>query len=88
MREDSRTYRTFDDETLAPSEIARLDPVEARLQDAGDIAETSDAAWATAVRGRPAKAMEAAISVRLDAEALAWVRERAGRQRRDQSHPA
>ena len=48
--------------------------MEARLQASDDIPETSDAAWATAVRGRHAKAMEAAISVRLDAEVLAWVR--------------
>jgi uncharacterized protein (DUF4415 family) len=48
--------------------------VEASLQDTGNIPETPNAAWATAVRGRHAKTMEAAISVRLDAEVLAWVR--------------
>jgi uncharacterized protein (DUF4415 family) len=52
---------------LAPSEIARLG-------DSDAIPETSDDAWATAVRGRHAKAMEAAISIRLDAEVMAWLR--------------
>jgi uncharacterized protein (DUF4415 family) len=57
-----------------PSEVARLDEIEARLGDSDEIPETSDDAWATAVRGRHEKAMEAAISIRLDAEVTAWLR--------------
>jgi len=44
------------------------------MGDSDAIPETSDDAWATAVRGKHAKAMEAAILVRLDAEVMAWLR--------------
>jgi uncharacterized protein (DUF4415 family) len=74
MNEDNTQYRTADGRSLSPSEIARLDEIEARLGDSDEIAETSDDAWATSVRGKHAKAIEAAISIRLDAEVLAWLR--------------
>ena len=74
MNEDNTKYRTADGRPLTPSEIARLDAIEARLGDSDEIPETSDDAWATAVRGRHAKAMQEAISVRLDAEVLTWLR--------------
>jgi uncharacterized protein (DUF4415 family) len=74
MNEDTTKYRSADGRSLTPSEIARLDAVEARLGDSEEIPETSDDAWATAVRGKHAKAMEAAISIRLDAEVMAWLR--------------
>jgi uncharacterized protein (DUF4415 family) len=48
--------------------------VEARIGDIDDIPETSDAASATAERGKHADAAQAAISVRLDAEVMAWLR--------------
>jgi uncharacterized protein (DUF4415 family) len=65
-------YRTSDGSSLTPSEIARLDAMETSLGKSDDIPETSDAAWVTSVRGRHAKAMEAAISILVDAEVLAW----------------
>jgi|HubBroStandDraft_1064217.scaffolds.fasta_scaffold262369_2 uncharacterized protein (DUF4415 family) len=74
MSEDATKYRTSDGSSLTPSEITRLDAVETSLGESDDIPETSDAAWASSVRGRHAKAMEAAISIRLDAEVLAWLR--------------
>jgi uncharacterized protein (DUF4415 family) len=74
MSGDATTYQTSDGSSLTPSEIARLDTVETGPGESDDIPETSDAAWATAVRGRHANAMEAAISIRLDAEVLAWLR--------------
>jgi uncharacterized protein (DUF4415 family) len=74
MNANATKYRTSDGSPLTPSEVARLDEIEARLGDSDEIPETSDDAWATAVRGKHAKAMEAAISIRLDAEVMAWLR--------------
>ena len=74
MNENATKYRSSDGSPLTPPEIARLDAIEARMGDSDAIPETSDDAWATAVRGKHAKAMEAAILVRLDAEVMAWLR--------------
>ena len=49
MSEDATKYHTSDGRALTPSEIARLDAIETRLGDSDEVAETSDAAWATAV---------------------------------------
>ena len=76
MNENATEYRTSDGRSLTQSEIARLDEIEARLGGSDEIPETSDDAWATAVRGRHAKAMATAISIRLDAEVIAWLRAR------------
>jgi hypothetical protein len=51
MNENATKYRSFDGSPLTPSEIARLDEIEGRLGDSDEIPETSDNAWATAVRG-------------------------------------
>jgi uncharacterized protein (DUF4415 family) len=74
MSEDATKYRTSDGSSLTPFEIARLDAVEACLGDSDDTPETPDAAWGTSVRGRHVKAVDAALSIRLDAEVLAWLR--------------
>jgi uncharacterized protein (DUF4415 family) len=74
MSEDATKYRTSDGSSLTPSEIARLDAVEASLGDSDDIPETSDAAWETSVRGRHVEAVDMAFSIRLDAEVLPWLR--------------
>ena len=74
ISEDATKYRTSDGGPLTAAEIARLGEIEARFGDGDESPETSDDAWATAVRGKHAKAMEAAISIRLDAEVLAWLR--------------
>jgi uncharacterized protein (DUF4415 family) len=73
MNEDSTKYRTADGTPLTSAEIARLEALEARIGDI-DIPETSDAAWATAQRGKHAEAARAAFPVRLDAEVMAWLR--------------
>ena len=54
MSEDSSKYHVSDGRALTPAEIVRLDEIEARLGDFNDSAEISDAAWATAVRGKHA----------------------------------
>lgn len=72
MSEDTAKYRTSDGSSLTPSEIARLDAVEARLGDPDDVPETSEAAWKTAVR-KQAKYVQEVISIRLGAEVLQWV---------------
>jgi len=74
MDEDATKYRTSDGSFLTTYELPRLDAVEASLGDSDDIPETSDAAWATSVRGRHAKAMGSAISIRLDTDVLARLR--------------
>jgi uncharacterized protein (DUF4415 family) len=74
MNDDNSKYHVSDGGTLTPAEAARLDELEARLGASVDIPETSDAAWAMAIRGRHADATEAAIAIRLDADVLAWLR--------------
>jgi uncharacterized protein (DUF4415 family) len=74
MSEDSTKYHVSDGRALTPAEIARLDEIEARLGDDEDISEITDAAWATAQRGKHAKPKQEAISLQLDADVLAWLR--------------
>jgi uncharacterized protein (DUF4415 family) len=74
MNDDNTKYHVSDGRTLTPAEVARLDEIEARLGDSVDIPETSDAAWATSVRGKHAGATQGAISIPLDADVLAWLR--------------
>ena len=74
MNDDATKYRCSDGSSLTSSEIARRDEMEARLGDSDEIPETSDDAWTTAVRSRHAKAVEAAISIRLDPEVMTWLR--------------
>jgi hypothetical protein len=58
MSDETTKHRTADGSPLTPSEIARLDEIEARLEDSDEIPETSDGAWATAVRGKHSAAMQ------------------------------
>lgn len=74
MNGDRSKYRAADGTLLTSAEIARLDEVEARLGNSDDIPEISDAAWATAMRGKHAKAATEAISIQLDAEVVRWLR--------------
>jgi uncharacterized protein (DUF4415 family) len=74
MNDDAMKYRSSDGHPLSAAQIARLDGIEARAGDGDDIPETSDAAWATAVRGRFASAVAAPVAVRLDADVSAWLR--------------
>jgi len=74
MNEDDTKYHTSDGSVLTAAETARLDEIEARLGESDDIPETSDAAWATAVRGRHYKAMvRDAIPILLDPDVRAWL---------------
>jgi uncharacterized protein (DUF4415 family) len=74
MSEDNTKYHVSDGRTLTPAEIARLDEIEARLGDDEEIPEISDAAWATARRGKHARPKREAISIELDADVVAWLR--------------
>jgi uncharacterized protein (DUF4415 family) len=74
MNDDSTKYHVSDGGTLTPEEIARLDAIESRFGDDTDSAETSDTAWASAVRGKHAGSARAAIAVRLDPDVLTWLR--------------
>ena len=74
MSEDNTKYHVSDGRALTPAEIGRLDEIEARLGHDEDRSEISDAAWATAKRGKHAKPKQEAISVQLDADVLAWLR--------------
>jgi uncharacterized protein (DUF4415 family) len=66
-------YHTSDGSVLTPAEIARLDEIETRLGEAGDIPETSDTAWASAVRGKHTKSM-VSVPIHLDPDVEAWLR--------------
>jgi uncharacterized protein (DUF4415 family) len=74
MNETATKYRSTDRRPLTPLDIARLDEIEARLGDSDTVPETWDDAWRKAVRGKHAKAMAAAILIRLDTEVIAWLR--------------
>ena len=74
MNDDSLRYPVSDGRALTPAEIARLDEIEGPLEDSADIPETSDTVWSTSVRGKHADAVDGAISIRLDADVLAWLR--------------
>ena len=54
MSASNLSYQTADGSSLTPAQIARLDALEARLGDCLDIPPTSEAAWATTVRGKHA----------------------------------
>jgi len=74
MNEDDTKYHTSDGRILTVAEIARLDEIEARLGESVDVPETSDAAWATAVRGKHYMAMvKDAVPIILDPDVRAWL---------------
>jgi uncharacterized protein (DUF4415 family) len=68
-------YHTSDGSVLTLAQITRLDEIEARLGESDDIPEISDAAWATAVRGKHYKAMvQDTIPILVDPDVRAWLR--------------
>jgi uncharacterized protein (DUF4415 family) len=74
MSDDDTKYHVSDGSVLTPAQVARLDAIEARFGDSVDSAEISDAAWATAVRGKHADKTQVAISIVLDADVALWLR--------------
>ena len=74
MNDDNTKYHVSDGSVLTPGEVTQLDAIECRLGDTTDIPETSDAAWSTSVRGKHAETEPGAISLRLDADILEWLR--------------
>jgi uncharacterized protein (DUF4415 family) len=74
MNEGDMNYHTSDGSVLTPAEISRLDEIESRLGESDDIAESSDAARATSVRGRHFKSVARQIvPIRLDPDVRAWL---------------
>jgi uncharacterized protein (DUF4415 family) len=68
-------YHTSDGSELTPAQIARLDEIEARIGDSLDFPPAPEANWATAVRGKHAKAMASdTIPIRVDPDVRAWLR--------------
>ena len=73
MNDDDSKYRTSSGRKLTPSEVARLDEIEAALGDSDEVSETSEEAWATAVRGKHYAAMQNTVAIRLDPDLLSWL---------------
>jgi uncharacterized protein (DUF4415 family) len=75
MNEDDTKYHTSDGTVLTAAEIARLDEIEGHVGESLDIPETSDASWATAVRGKHYRAMaKDAVPIVLDPDVRDWLR--------------
>jgi uncharacterized protein (DUF4415 family) len=83
MNDESTKYHVSDGVALTPEETERLDAIEARFGDDTDIPETSDAAWAGATRGKHAGNAQIGISVNLDADVAAWLRQKGPGYRRE-----
>ena len=62
------TYR------LTEAQVTQLRALDGRAPDTNDIPSAPEANWATAVRGKHHAAMREALTVRLDADVLAWLR--------------
>jgi uncharacterized protein (DUF4415 family) len=74
MSEDDTKYHTSDGSVLTPAEVSRLDDIERRLGESDGIAEISDAALATATRGKHFKSMVRDMPpVRLDPDVRTWL---------------
>jgi uncharacterized protein (DUF4415 family) len=67
-------YRTSDSRKLTSAQIAQLDEIEARVSESADFPPAPEANWATAVRGKHAKAIKGAISICLDPDVQTWLR--------------
>lgn len=59
---------------LTAEELAELKALEGRPIDTSDIPELPADAWKNAVRGRFYRPLKQAVSLRLDADVLAWLK--------------
>jgi uncharacterized protein (DUF4415 family) len=59
---------------LTEKQLAQLSALEERPIDTSDIPELPSEAWKNAVRGRFYRPVKQAVSLRLDADVLAWLK--------------
>jgi uncharacterized protein (DUF4415 family) len=69
-----RTIYSRDSGELTTEQMEELQALEGRPVDTSDIPERSASAWKDAVRGRFYRPVKQAVSLRLDADVLAWLK--------------
>ena len=67
-------YRREPGTPLTAEQLAELKALEGRPIDTSDIPELPEDAWKHAVRGRFYRPLKEAVSLRLDADVLAWLK--------------
>ena len=67
-------YRREPGTPLTEKQIAQLKALEGRPIDTSDIPELPEGAWKNAIRGRFYRPLKEAVSLRLDADVLAWLK--------------
>jgi uncharacterized protein (DUF4415 family) len=68
------SYEPEPGEPLTEEQLAELKALEGRPVDTSDIPELTDAMWKNAVRGRFYRPVKQAVSLRLDADVIAWLK--------------
>ena len=68
------SYEPTPGEALTDEQIAELKALERRPVDTSDIPEVTDEEWKNAVRGRFYRPIKEAVSMRLDADVIAWLK--------------
>jgi uncharacterized protein (DUF4415 family) len=69
-----RTIYRRDSGDLTAEQMAELRALEGRPIDTSDIPELPASAWRNAVRGRFYRPVKQAVSLRLDADVIAWLK--------------
>ena len=67
-------YHTSDGSALTPAQLDRLDEIEQRADASVDVPPAPEANWASAVRGKHARAVGGMIPLCLDPDVQAWLR--------------
>jgi uncharacterized protein (DUF4415 family) len=67
-------YRRESGTPLTAEQLEQLKALEGRPIDTSDIPELPEGAWKNAVRGRFYRPVKQAVSLRLDADVLAWLK--------------
>jgi uncharacterized protein (DUF4415 family) len=67
-------YRREPGTPLSKKELAELKALEGRPIDTSDIPEWTDEMWKRAVRGKFYRPVKKAVSLRLDADVIAWLK--------------
>jgi uncharacterized protein (DUF4415 family) len=68
------SYEPEPGEPLTDQQMAQLKALEGRPVDTSDIPEVTDEEWKNAVRGRFYRPIKEAVSMRLDADVVAWLK--------------
>jgi uncharacterized protein (DUF4415 family) len=74
MKNKTVVYRLEPGARLTEKQLAQLKALEGRPIDTSDIPEWTDEMWKRAVRGRFYRPMKKAVSLRLDADVIAWLK--------------